>query len=385
MKLLPLSLVVVACASATVPDGGAAEADFEDVSSARLEVPAGHPAMDARPADVDDDGDLDLFLAGEFAPNLLLINEGGRLVHDPNRLPATGRDSEDIATADFDGDGDLDVLFVSEDDQVNELFLNDGSGSFTLAPSFPVTGTSNAVLASDLTGDGVADVLIGNAGQNVFLRGDGTGGFVDETDDRLPADLRVTQDLELGDVDGDGDVDLFVANENGSRLLINDGTGRWEDETDARLPAVTANRETREGDFGDIDGDGDLDLMLANVIFSNPSGNAGNLVLRNDGDGVFEDVTASALPSASEQSVDVDLTDLDGDGDLDLLVGNFLSQDRAYRNDGNGTFTAEPPLLPSLPSRDGLDFEVADFDQDGRPEIYVANRGQADRLFAPGS
>lgn len=383
-RLLPLSLLVVACASATIPDGADDDADYDDVSATRLELPAGHPGMDARPADVDADGDLDLFVAGEFAANLLLINTDGVLRHDPSRLPATGRDSEDIATADFDGDGDLDVLFVSEDDQVNELFLNDGTGRFDLAPSqLPVTGTSNAVLATDLTGDAIPDVLIGNAGQNTFLRGDGSGGFIDETAARLPVDGRVTQDLELGDIDGDGDLDLFVANENGSRLLINDGSGQWTDETDARLPAVTGTKETREGDFGDIDGDGDLDLVLANVTFSNPSGGAGNLVLLNDGDGVFEDVTSAALPSALDQSVDVDLADLDGDGDLDLLVANFLSQDRAYRNRGDGTFTADPPLLPPLPSRDGLDFEVADFDGDGVAEIYVANRGQPDRLLAP--
>ncbi|NDJ78110.1 MAG: VCBS repeat-containing protein, partial [Chloroflexi bacterium] len=128
-------------------------------------------SMDARPIDVEGDGDLDLLIAYEFLPNLLLLNDGSGNFTDASaeRLPQNPHDSEDIGVADFDGDGDLDVVVVTEDDQVNELYINDGAGFFTdeTAQRLPVTGVSNAVLVTDLNGDGAPDILIGNNGQNV--------------------------------------------------------------------------------------------------------------------------------------------------------------------------------------------------------------------------
>lgn len=86
--------------------------------------------MDVAVGDADGDGDPDLALAIEFGPNLLVINDGsGRFADETaSRLPAAIHDSEDAAFADLDGDGDRDLVFVSEDDQINELYLNDGAG-----------------------------------------------------------------------------------------------------------------------------------------------------------------------------------------------------------------------------------------------------------------
>lgn len=386
--LLSIALATAACGSdpadpADPPTPGPVSM-FEDVSANVLVGLGTHPGMDGRPADVDGDGDLDFWIAGEFAPNRLLLNDGTGVLSDASsRIPTTQRDSEDIGVGDFDEDGDLDVVFVSEDDRVNELYLNDGSGRFTDESSrLPVTGTSNAVLVADLDQDGHLDILIGNAGQNRLLLGDGQAGFTDATTARLPSRSDVTQDLELGDIDGDGDMDLVVANEDQNRVLINDGSGVWTDETETRLPAPAAPQETREADLGDIDGDGDLDLVFANVAFSVAGADPRNRVLINDGTGVFSDETASRLPSSAVFSLDVDLADIDGDGDLDLLVANLQAGDRVFTNDGNGGFIdATASLFPAVSSRDGLDFEVADFDGDGSPEIYTVNRGQADRVY----
>ena len=80
--------------------------------------------MDVETADVDEDGDLDLVIAGEYSRNLLFFNDGsGVFSEDPTRLfpekntgdPFTGEDSEDIIFADFNLDDHIDVLFVSED------------------------------------------------------------------------------------------------------------------------------------------------------------------------------------------------------------------------------------------------------------------------------
>ena len=132
-------------------------------------------SMDVESADVDNDGDLDVIIAGEASRNLLFFNDGqgvftqdfSRLFPKKNPMSAfAGEDSEDIALADFDQDGDLDVLFVSEDTEFHELLINDGSGDFTHIPYNFESSKGNAVAVLDLNGDSFPDIIIGNTGQN---------------------------------------------------------------------------------------------------------------------------------------------------------------------------------------------------------------------------
>ncbi|MCB0568728.1 MAG: VCBS repeat-containing protein, partial [Phaeodactylibacter sp.] len=270
---------------------------FKDATTANLPVMSLQGrSMDAKPADLDGDGDLDIVVANEHAFNILLINDGdGRFTDESAaRLPLNRRDSEDIAIADFDGDGDPDIIFVSEDDQANEYYENDGKGFFRdVSYKIPVSGTSNAVAVTDLNGDGFPDLLIGNApdrqgrgGQNFCLINDGKGNWTDETAQRLPVSNKATQSLRLYDVDGDGDADLLVCNEDDNELLINDGRGFFHDETAARLPVEAGKWETRDADFGDVNGDGYPDLFLANVNFRQGKDSQNRLFI-NDGKGYF--------------------------------------------------------------------------------------------------
>jgi len=377
------------------PSSSEARTLFVDVSVTHL--PAGvldGYSMDAGVADIDADGDLDIVVANEFRPNILLLNDGaGRFSDGSDRLPRTEHDSEDVGIADFDGDGDLDIAVVTEDDQVNELYLNDGTAHFLdESDRIPVTGTTNGLVVADLNGDGWPDLILANNGQDAILINDGTGRFRDETDARLPASPDVTQDVELGDVDGDGDLDLVVGNEGPNALYVNDGTGRFTDESRARIPLRDTPEETREADFGDVDGDGDLDLLFANVSAFVEGADPRNRLLINDGKGFFSDETGERLPADSESSFDGDFRDLDGDGDLDIVTGNSdtdLSQGRiapalfrAYLNDGTGRFTeaTEAVFGPDVTGT-GLDLEFGDFNGDGLDDVYLASRGTADRLL----
>jgi len=368
---------------------------YDDVTATHL--PTGllnGLSMDAGVADFDADGDLDIVIANEFRPNILLLNDGtGRFSDGSSRLPAANRDSEDVGIADFDRDGDLDIVVVSEDDRVNELYFNDGSGRFTdEGARLPVDGTTNGVVVADLNGDGYPDILFANNGQDAVVINDGSGNFTDETAGRLPRSVDVTQDLELGDVDGDGDLDLVVANEGANALYINDGAGHFSDESTTRIPRREGGEETREADFGDVDGDGDLDLLFANVAAFVAGADPRNRLLINDGNGVFADETSARLPAASVSSFDGDLVDVDGDGDLDIVTANADvdlsvgriadSRYRAYLNDGSGVFTdASAEVFGVSATGTGLDLEFADFDGDGRADFYLASRGTADRLL----
>ncbi|MEM9457473.1 MAG: VCBS repeat-containing protein [Myxococcota bacterium] len=362
---------------------------FTDVSDHALPpCVTARSSMDARPGDIDGDGDLDLIVAVEFGSNLVLINDGHGRFDDQTheRLDTQVHDSEDIGLADLDADGDLDLLFVSEDDQLNQLYVNDGTGVFSEVTERlgGVTGVSNAVIVGDIDGDGDGDVLIGNAGQNEALVNDGAGTFAVETAARLPAASDTTQDLELGDIDGDGDLDLVVGNEDDNRVLVNDGTGVFRDQTEARLPLTPGAEETREVDLGDVDGDGDLDLFFANVAFIEGR-DPQNRLLLNDGHGVFVDQTATRLPEDPVGSLDGDLLDLDGDGDLDLVTANWHEDFRAFLNDGTGSFRRDASRLARSARASGVDVEFADFTGDGLPDLYLCNYRDSDRLLAANS
>jgi len=391
--LLGLSCLILAAGAP------AQTALYRDVTDARLPRLAG-ACMDAAAADADGDGDLDLALAMEFEPNRLLLNDGsGRFIDASANLPRAAHDSEDVAFADVDGDGDLDLVLVSEDDRTDELYLNDGAGVFADASErLPLSLVSNALAIIDLDADGAPDILTGNIGRNGALINDGTGRFTDQAASRWPqAAGSDTQDLEIADVDGDGDPDVIVGNEGQNQLFINID-GRLVDETASRLPQ--RSDETRELRAGDVDGDGDLDLVVANVDFllgESPR----DYLLINDGSGSYRAAAGRDLPEDARSNFTVQLADLDGDGDLDaLLPSTNFARDGAgdylvLLNDGRGAFVRAPAgaVLPDTATGNGFDIEVADFDGDGAPELFLCNRastrlapetsGGRQRLLAP--
>jgi hypothetical protein len=302
------------------------------------------PSMDAGLADFDGDGDLDIVIAVEWDQNRLLINNGNGVFSDQTvaRLPNSSHDSEDVGISDFDGDGDLDLVFVSEEDQVNEYFLNDGDGYFSNASDrvADLWGTSNALHVADIDGDGFADLVIGNVGFNTLAMNDGNGWFsIDQ--DRLPGRPGGTQDVELADVDGDGDLDVFEGNEGDNRILLNDGFGYFA-YADGRIEFRELPEETREADLGDVDCDGDLDVYFANVHLSAPESDPEDRLLINDGRGYFSDETIERLPVETFDTWEVDFLDVDCDGDLDIITGNG---ELYWRSGINSQLAGEDPFL----------------------------------------
>jgi hypothetical protein len=377
-------LAVTAFAVSGVP--ALSQSLFIEVTASHLPAGLAGRCMDAASGDVDADGDLDLALAMEFETKILLLNDGqGRFGDASERLPRTIHDSEDVSFADFDRDGDLDLVLVSEDDSTDELYVNNGSGRFTdVSDRLTPDDVSNALVVIDLNADGAPDVLTGNIGADRALINDGTGRFRDETATRWPQSDREsrTQDLEAFDADGDGDLDVAVGNEGQNRLFRNDD-GVLVDVTAASLPVE--RDETREMRAADFDGDGDLDLVVGNVSFVLDEAPRDALLL-NDGSGRFAPAPAGALPAEGDASnFTIQALDVDGDADIDIVAPNTVFGREAgdYRvllNDGRARFALGAPgsVLPVSADGNGFDVEVADFDGDGRTDLFLCNRASDD-------
>jgi hypothetical protein len=321
---------------------------------------------------------------------------GQQFDEDTNaRLPAPSplEYSEQVDLADVDGDGDLDIMFANgsgfaspSQQQRNRLYINDGTGVFTDESldrtPIALVGFTRDVEFGDVDDDGDLDLLIVNTfnTQSWLLINDGTGNFTHDAG-ALPISNFSGSDADFGDVDDDGDLDIIFTNTGTSafgtsldRLYINDGTGTFTNESAARLPGV-AVAESIDCDFADIDGDLDLDLVMGHR-------NGRSQLWRNDGDGNFTDITLANLPNDGSGTYSVDPGDIDGDGDLDILVVRGSSE-LAFQNDGTGDFVnVAGTAIPNNPFQDDNDGDFFDFDNDGDLDYVIARLGSGgERIY----
>jgi len=191
----------------------------------------------------------------------------------------------------------------------------------------------------------------------------------------------------MEDLDGDGDLDLMVSGmgrDDALRFFVNRGDGAFTDATQtAGLAGLTSGLNLCHADY---DNDGRIDILVLRGAWKGPTGGLPNSLLRNLGDGKFRDVTEESGLLAMNATSSAVWGDLDGDGWLDLFIGNEFRDwhphaSRLLRNRADGTF--EDVIAGSGVSQHGFvkGCALGDYDQDGDLDLYVSRRYKANSLY----
>ena len=356
--------------------------------------------------DFDGDGDLDLFWGDFFEPGLLLIENRGSCRNISMRgepTPFPWRDPIETsgynapAFGDLDGDGDRDMLvgvlggaFNPNNTTIdNFLMLERGPGQrYDLRTRRFLTqidvGSESIPAWVDIDGDGDLDLFLANK----IEPGDTRAGrlfFFENTGDAANPDLYLRGAVAefasayhyapaFGDLDGDGDYDILMGTWDAELMLVlNEGSASSPVWGEPQTAFVTLTRgRNAQPTLGDIDGDGDLDLFIGE--------SSGEInFYRNIGS---PQAPEFELVDDKFQAIDVGrrssphLKDFDGDGDLDLLIGSETEGIFLYRNTGSPTephFELDESFAPIVAPFSSP--ELVDIDGDGVLELFTGTVG----------
>jgi len=329
--------------------------------------------------DYDNDGDVDLFVTNgpqQGENNFFYENNGDGTFTKITGLAITqdGKASDGSSWGDIDNDGDIDLFVANWWGQPNLLYLNNGDKTFTFQQGIVMTTeSSHSETGSwgDYNNDGYLDLYVCNSGgslKNFLYENNGDGTFTKLIDTFLNQTF-ASRNVDWIDFNHDGLQDIFVTNENNQNenLYMNNGDNTF---SIASVPSLLQNGGSTAGsNWEDIDNDGDFDVLLVNW------GNQRNHLLINNGDGTFTKLDQPPFSSDVSNSFGSSFGDVDNDGDLDIIISKAFTAQKTvnflYINNNDGSFTKSTDLSVQ---DSGWTYGVAfgDYDNDGWLDLFEA-------------
>jgi len=343
-----------------------------------IDIYAGY-AISVVAGDLDGDNDKDIVTTDWAGDRVMWYENLGEGKFSESILISTKvDDSQAVFIADLDGDGDNDVLSASDRDDKVAWYRNDGKGNFDEQEIITHLNGASSIDVADLDKDGDLDVLsAANDGNKVvWCPNDGMGNFGEPI--VITHEINRGMDAIAADLDGDGNLDVLSASLNDDKIAWyrNDGSGNFGEQNIISLEADNARAVVAS----DFDNDGDMDIVSA-------SWGDNNVVwYKNNGGDFSERRTIASFPNV-KGTVDLQVADIDGDDNMDIISGSFLDGKIAwYENisdftkisgytyyDANQNGEKDETELPLFNQNIVLQPEAANLftDEEGRFDYFV--------------
>jgi len=354
---------------------------------------AGVTALSVAAGDLNGDGIPDMVVANDCVDSScsvgsvgVLLGNGDGTFQPAQSYPSGGLYSYSVAVGDFNGDGKSDVVVANECQTSAcsggsvSVLLGNGDGTLQPAQSYASGGVyALSVAVGDFNGDGKSDVVVTNecqtstcsSGGISVLLGNGDGTF--QPAQSYTSGGSVAFSVAVGDFNGDGKSDLVVANlcqtsascsSGGISVLLGNGDGTFQ----PPQSFASGGQYAYSVAVGDLNGDGKLDLAVGNQCQTSACNNGGIGLLLGNGDGTFQ--AAQSYASGGVFTLSVAVGDLNGDGKLDVVAGNRSSGDVSVLL-GNGDGTVQAAQLYS--SWNLYSVAVSDINGDGKADVLAVN------------